>query len=970
MGTRQLLVNGLRTPYGVSGKPVFSWIPGTEEIDGKSVYGRGQSAYRVIVSSHMALAQQCIGDLWDSGKVESEDPYDIVYAGAALTSKTDYFWRVQVWEKEVSGACCDGCEQTAYEDGVWSEISAFTTGINRQEEWQGQWIGAGDHVEKFTRKAPILRKTFNAKGEVKNAKLFVCGLGLFEAQINGQQPDDSVLNCGNTQYTQTVPYRAFDVTGLVQQGENAIAVELGNGFYNEHTGVWFWEKAKWRDNPKLLLNLDINYADGTSETIVSDTSWKVWVNGPTVENSIYLGDYYDENLRVDGYGLADFDDSAWLPAQPAEAPAGKLVCQTMPPVHRVAEFKALSIEKLETENSAVEGLAGQAVEMIGVEGGSDRNTSSWIITAPEMLAGWVKIRMKAAKGKKITITYAEQLDESGRVQMVGNGQGNCGGWWPVGIIQQDFYISDGSERFWEPKYSYKGYRYIQVDGYEGELTSEDVILYCLANDMDVVSEFDCSDQELVKLHQMMRRTMRNNFLWKPTDTPVWEKNGWLGDANVSLGTMFYQYDMRHMMRHFVDIMNDCFTEYGLVPCMVPTADWSVDDNQVVWNTLFVFATEYMYDYYGELERVRELYPSLKAYAGNCIEESKACDWTWKDVQLCDWLAPMGSVENDCIIGDGSEGAGICGSVLVYKMLQSMERLAKLVGCEEDMTVYREAEEKMYAAFQEKFYRPEEHLYDTGFWREYEGVHREKYRQTSNLLPLEADMVPAQYREEVLERLVQDIHEKEDHLDTGCVGTRIILPVLADNGYADLAWRVLKQDTYPGWGYLLAQGSDTMWESWESATRSYDHYFFGTCDEFFYSHLSGIRSVKDGCKYVTIKPLFCKEQAYAGASIQTVRGELSCGWKWEKECAADAAEGDRCVEKTDRVRLEIKVPYGAEAEIILPAGKVEIWKGSEGIVEQCCAEADCFEAAGCGAEASCGAIKLTAVSGEYVICLEP
>ncbi|MBE5892870.1 MAG: hypothetical protein E7286_05755 [Lachnospiraceae bacterium] len=961
-----LLVNGLCNPCGVSEKPVFSWIPGTEEIDGKNIYGRGQAAYRVIVSSDMALAQQGIGDLWDSGKVESEDPYDVVYAGAALTSKTDYFWRVQVWEKDVAGACCDRaqeecadgdeCEQTQWDvadrlapesEAAWSEIASFTTGINRQEEWQGQWIGAGDAVEKFTRKAPILRKTFNAKSEIKNAKLFICGLGLFEAQINGKQPDDSVLNCGNTQFTQTVPYRAFDVTGLVQQGENAIAVELGNGFYNEHTGVWFWEKAKWRDNPKLLLNLDIHYTDGTNETIVTDTGWKVWVNGPTVENSIYLGDTYDENLRVDGYGLADFDDSAWLPAQPAQAPAGKLVCQTLPPVRRVAEFKALSIEKLETETFDSE-EAGRG--------------SSWLITAPEMLSGWAKIRMKAAKGKKITITYGEQLDGNGRVRRIGNGQGECGDWWPVGIIQQDFYISDGSERFWEPKYSYKGYRYIQVDGYEGEMTSEDVILYCLANDMDVISEFECSDPDLVKLHMMMRRTLRNNFLWKPTDTPVWEKNGWLGDANVSLGAMFYEYDMRHMMKHFIDIMNDCFTEYGLIPCMVPTADWSADANQVVWNTIFVFATEYLYHYYGQKETVKELYPRLKAYAQKCIEDSRSYEWTWADKQLSDWLSPQGDPDAWANHGEGPEGSGICGSVFVYKMLQTMERLATLAGCEQDIVIYRDAEEKMYAAFQTKYFHPEENLYDTGFWLNYEGMIRTKYRQTSNLLPLEADIVPEQYRADVLKRLVQDIHEKGDHLDTGCVGTRIFLPVLADNGYADLAWKVLKQDTYPSWGFLLAKGSDTMWENWESATRSLDHYFFGTCDEFFYSHLSGIRQIKDGCKHVTIKPLFYKELAYAGASVQTVRGELSCRWKWEKECAAGGAEGDRSAEKAGRVRLEIKVPYGAEAEIILPAGKIEILKGREGI----CGHVDvCGDAGACGD----GKIKLAAASGEYVISLE-
>ena len=957
MGKMRLLVNGLDNPYGIGEKPVFSWVSEVNKRQADKLqsgeaqpvsgcYGCGQSAYRVIVSSDKALAKQYIGDLWDTGKVDSEDPYNVVYAGAALNSKTDYFWRVQIWENAA---------------GVWSEIATFTTGINKQEEWQGQWIGAGDHVEKFTRKAPILRKTFNAKGEIKNAKLFVCGLGLFEAQINGKQPDDSVLNCGNTQFTQTVPYRAFDVTGLVQQGENAIAVELGNGFCNEHTGVWFWEKAKWRDNPKLLLNLEIHYADGTCETIGSDTSWKVWVNGPTVENSIYLGDYYDENLRVDGYGLAEFDDSAWLPAKPAQAPAGKLVCQTMPPVRRVAEFRPLSVEKLE---STAKSPAAKVAGMMG-----DRTSCSWLITAPEMLSGWAKIRMKAPKGKKITITYAEQLDDCGRARRIGKGQGECGDWWPTGIIQQDFYTSDGTERFWEPKYSYKGYRYIQVDGYEGELTSEDVILYCLANDMDVVSRFDCSDPDLVKLHEMMKRTLRNNFLWKPTDTPVWEKNGWLGDANVSLGSMFYEYDMRHIMKQFIDIMNDCFTEYGLVPCMVPTADWFTGVNQVVWNTIFVSATEYLYHYYGQKETVKELYPRLKAYALNCMEDSKSYEWTWDDTQLSDWLSPQGDPDCGANIGDGPEGSGICGSVFVYKMLQSMERLAALVECDEDIAIYRDAEEKIYAAFQEKYFRQSENLYDTGFWRNQEGMIRTKYRQTSNLLPLEADMVPEQNREDVLKRLVQDIHEKGDHLDTGCVGTRIILPVLADNGYADLAWKVLKQDTYPGWGFLLQNGADSMWENWERATRSKDHYFFGTCDEFFYSHLSGIRSVQDGCKHVTIQPVFYKELAYAGASIQTVRGELSSSWKWEKACAMEAAEGRQYAETADRVILDVKIPYGAEAEIILPAGKMEILKGSEGIVEQRGTEACSDTETCCGAAIGCGVNKLAVVSGEYMIALE-
>ena len=485
MKKEDLLVNGLKYPYGVDDRPVFSW---KVEVSG---YGSAQTAYQIIVCSDEEKEQHEVGNLWDSGKVMSENPYDVVYAGAALSSKTDYFWRVQTWNEKGE---CSG----------WSETAVFATGICRQEEWLGCWIGAGEHMpkkkaedspmsspeeDKYSRRAPMLRKTFTVSGKVKSARLFVSGLGLFELEINGQRPDDSVLNPGNTQYTETVLYRAFDVTGLLAEGKNAIGVELGNSFYNEHTGVWKWQTAKWRDNPKLLLNLDIHYEDGRKETVVSDTSWKVYTNGPTVANSIYLGDVWDANLALPGWTEADFDDENWPDAQEAEAPSGKLICQTMPPVRRFCAAKAKTIEKI----------------------GPD----SWIVEAPEMLSGWAKIRMKGAAGQKIRITYGEQRTENGQVAMTGDGKGMCGEWWPEGIIQQDQYICDGTERFWEPKFSYKGYRYVQVDGYEGELTADDVILYGLANEVETISDFKCSEKTLEKLHEIMVRTLRNNFLWNP-----------------------------------------------------------------------------------------------------------------------------------------------------------------------------------------------------------------------------------------------------------------------------------------------------------------------------------------------------------------------------------------------------------------------------------------------------------------------
>jgi len=892
MKLKNLLVNGLRYPYGIDSKPVFSWHI---SADG---YGSAQSAYRVIVSSTRASAEQLRGDLWDSGRVESTDPYDVVYQGTPLTSKTDYFWRVQLWDEQG-------------ESLGWSEVARFTTGIFTQDEWQGCWIGAGEHLEHLSRRAPMLRKTFAITGEVAAARLFICGLGLFEAKINGQRPDDSVLNPGHSQYTETVLYRAFDVTGLLQNGTNAIGVELGNSFYNDHTGVWNWQDARWRDDPRLIANLDIVYADGRRETVVTDESWKLWVNGPTVENSIYLGDVYDANLALDGWTCPGFDDSAWLCAVPVHAPLGKLACLTMPPVRRLGTYAPAAIENIAP--------------------------GSWVITAPEMLSGWASVRMKAAKGSTITVTYAETRTADGRVLMTGRGQNECGDWWPEGYIQQDRYISDGVERFWEPQYSYKGYRYIQVDGYEGELTVDDVVLYCLGNEVDVISEFTCSDPAVEGLHRIMRRTLRNNFLWKPTDTPVWEKNGWLGDANVSTPSMFYEYDMRNFMRGFIDIMRDCQHEFGTIPSMIPNANWGAE-SRPVWNTIFVFATETIYDYYGELETVRKLYPELKFYANTVIDEIRGNGWLYGDTFFADWLAPSGGVTNPNP-GNPPEGSAICGSAFIYRMLGSMERLAALTGHDEDIALYQDVRGKLYAAFQEKFCCPDEAQYDTRYWNDEQGFFT-RYRQASNLAALRAGLVPEDLIAPVAARLVQDVREKGNHLDTGCVGTQLILPLLTDHGYADVAWDVLKQETYPGWGFWLANDPDTVggaWESWERTTRSRDHYFMGTCDEFFYSHLAGVRRVKDGCKHVTIEPVFLPALDHAGASLQTVRGTLESAW---------------CREADGRIRLNVQVPCGTTAQIRLRACKVEVAAGSEGILGR--ENGDCT--------------VLTAVSGAYTFLI--
>lgn len=729
-------------------------------------------------------------------------------------------------------------------------------------EWTAKWIGADMTIK--DRFAPIFKKEFGITKEIRKAEIMICGLGLFELKINGSLPDDTVLNPAHTQYSKTVLYRVFDITDLLCES-NTVTVELGNSFFNEETDVWDWDTASWRSAPKLIAQLDIEYFDETSERIITDESWLVTLDGPIVANSIYLGETYDARRT----------EFTWQNASLTDAPEGELRLQDMPPIRRIFECGAKEIIRHEC--------------------------GSYIITAPEMMTGWAKIRIDAPKNAEIFITYGEKLTDEGRVQKIGNGEGHGWEWWPETYIQHDCFISNGEPFEFEPKFSYKGFKYIEIENLD-KLTEDDIILYKTANDVDIIGSFECSDEMLNKLHHIMVITLLNNFQGKPTDTPVWEKNGWLGDANCALPIMMYNFDMSKYMASFIDIMNDCFDEYGSVPVIVPSASWSIE-NSPVWNTIYVFGAEAMLDHCGRTDYVKNLYPNLKAFAEKDIAQLKELGWTWGTRGLSDWVAPSGGEDAE-VMPDPSEGAEICCTAFIYAMLKSMIRICEKLGMSEDIAEYEAAASEIYNAFNEKFYNAEKGIYETTIWKDI-GI-RTKYRQTSNLLPLHFGMVPEEYREKVMKNLADDFISRDYHLDTGCTGTRFVLPVLFDNGYTDIAFRVLMQKTYPSWGHWLENGTDSAWESWERTTRSKNHYFLATYDEIFFTHLAGLKDVRNGWKNFTVEPVLDCGLEFVNASVKTPLGEAGCSWK-----------------KTENgYTVEITVPDGAQAKIRL-SDKIDV-----------------------------------------------
>ncbi len=858
---RGLRTCGLENAMGVDVAPVFAWVPQVER--GTAPLGGGQSAYQILLTDRDGAT------LWDSGKVRTERCWG-AYTGGPLGSSTTYFWRVRIWD-EADRPC------------PWSAEASFTTGVLGREAWQARWIDGGPRHPVECRVAPIFRRRFAVEPGLVSAVLHICGLGLYTLELNGRSVDDTLLNPVNTQFDVRALYRTYCVAAHLAEGENTVTVELGNGFYNEDGGVWNWQTAAWRASPRLLFQLELRYADGHRVQVCSDESWQCTLDGPIRRNSIYTGEVWD--------GRYTQEKAVWYPACLARAPEIQLSAQLMEPIRRLDTYGPAAVEQLAEGN--------------------------YLITAPEMMTGWAKLHLCAGRGEEITVLYGEKLDGAGHVARNGGGEGAGATWWQD-CIQCDTFISGGTPADFEPRYSYKGFRYIELTGYRGRLTAGDVALYRVGNDVVHSGRLDCGDRRVMELHGMMCRTLRNNFQGKPTDTPVLEKNGWLGDANVALCSMLYNYDLQALLREFLRTMADCLHLYGQIPVMVPTANWFTE-HMPLWNSVFVFAAQELWRRYDDTALLEALYPDLAAYTERNIRISRQNGWLWGEHYLDDWVSPLGR-QDAPYFERSSEGSAICVTAFVYRGVEAMADIARALGREEEAAGFAEAASHMKGAFHRSYYRREEALYDTGVWSDHGGRarYRTRYRQTSNLLALAFGLVPPSQRQRVFERLCRDIEEKDFHLDTGCIGTPFLLPVLADMGREDLAYRILWQNTYPSWGFWISQGADTMWEMWESTSRSRDHYFLGTCEEFFYSHIVGLRDIRDGWRHFTVKPGMLPYIPSAAARLETVRGTVAV--RWER--------------RETGLHMELTVPFGAEAAVVLPGGKWRVVAGADVALSPC------------------------------------
>lgn len=806
-----------------------------------------QTAFRVLVSSAPDLLASDIGDLWDTGKIQEERRPDLEYGGEPLSSCARYHWKVRWWDKD--GAA-----------GPWSEPASFVTGFLREEDWKPKWITARE-IREFRTKGTVLlghpgadetqahavylRKEFALEERVSLAMIFISGLGHYELRLNGERVGASVLDPGWTDYAKRALYASHDATALVR-GRNAVGVILGNGRHIKGYGY---------GGPRLACRIEIEYESGGRDVFFADQSWKT-SEGPLQENGLYHGERYDARLSIDGWDRPGFDDRGWEKAAATTGPP--LVSQMMPPVRAVERLEPVSVSRLPS----------------GVH----------VFDLGQNISGWVRLSVEGPPGTEVRLRHAELLHEDGSLNVGPNENAEA----------MDVYIlRGGGPEVYEPHFTYHGFRYVEVSGYPGEPGPEAVEGCFVHSDVARTGTFRCSNALIDRIHQNVIRGQLSNLMSIPTDCPQRdERHGWLGDAHLSAEEAVFNFDMAAFYAKFLDDIRLAQKDDGSLPDVAPPYLPRLYPADPAWSSAYPTLVTLLWDHYADRRLVARHYPYLKRYI-EFLEKSSDGLIIKSLGKYGDWCPPGSIVPKKTPVE-------LTSTWYFYHDVLILARMASVLGRDEEARGYERLAAAILEAFNKAF------LGET----QYAAIRVSRVdnypNQTSNALPLYLDMVPADKKARILKSLLQSVVRQQDgHVDTGILGTRYILDVLVENGHADVAYRMATHTSYPGWGYMIAEGATTLWERWEKLTghamNSQNHIMLGSVDAWFYRTIAGLNPLRPGWKSVRVRPHVLGDLTSAEASLETAAGKVRSAWK----------------KGADSFSLEVTVPVGSSAEVQLP-----------------------------------------------------
>ncbi len=864
--TLQINVTDLRTerlvnPMSIdTPTPRLGWRIETNTNDVK------QTCYHLIVSSTPEKAQAFDGDLWES-IVDTDQSQWISYQGKPLRSNTRCYWRVKV--------------STNKGDSDWSDVAMWNVGLLYEADWQGRWIGLDrkmswdEETEHSRLSARYLRKEFELDKQIAKATLYICGLGMYEAFINGKRIGDQVLAPAPTDYRRTVLYNAFDVTQLLDKN-NAIGVILGNGRYYTMQQDKKPYKITRFGYPTLRLNLIVEFMDGSKKTISSDEKWKLSPDGAIRSNNEYDGETYDANKEFTNWTNIGFDDSQWMNAERTAIPLGTLRGAMAPNMKVICQLEPKSLT---------------------------RKDGKLVLDMGQNMAGWLNVRIaNLQQGDSIVIRYAERLDSTGNIWVENFRHAQS----------TDRYFANGKEQglWWHPTFVYHGFRYAEISGL-ANAKIEDFFGEVVSDEMAETGHFISTDTILNKVYHNAVWGVLSNYKGMPVDCPQRdERQPWLGDRTRGCYGEAFIYDNNALYTKWVRDITEAQREDGCIPDVAP-AFWNYYSDNVTWPAALPFSLDMLMKQYGDDAPMRKYYPNVKRWLEHLKYQYQKDGLIEKD-RYGDWCVPpereeLIHSEDPTRITDGT----LISTAYYFYICQMMSTYAKAQNLHEDAKWFEHEAQISKDAFNKKFLTvkkgtttvPGHILYpDSTFYG--------NNTVTANLLPYYFGMIDDEYvKHEVEKQIVKAIISQNlGTVTCGVIGIGWLMHALTDMGRSDVAWLLATNKKYPSWGYMTEHGATTIWELWNGDTaspkmNSGNHVMLlGDLLSWIYEDVAGIQSSENGFKHITMKPDFTVDEIDdIDASYQSIYGQIASRWKKTK----------------GKLHWHVEIPANTSATIHLP-----------------------------------------------------
>ena len=897
----QLRCEYLVDPLGIDeAHPRLTWLLESD----RASRGRRQTAYQILVTSAAQLSTKPGGTLWDSGKVVSDQTANVAYNGKPLSSRQVCFWRIKLWD--------EGGRASA-----WSAPAKWTMGLLKPEDWKAQYISFRDSSPVFKDAKSLYlppahqyRKGFSCRAKlVRRATLYATALGIYELHLNGERVADEYFAPGWTDYHQRAYYRTYDVTSRIKAGANALGAWVADGWYagyvgfglltgigTEHVGRYTYGKT-----PAFMAQLEIEYADGSKETVVTDASWKVTGNGPIREADFLMGEAYDARKEMPGWSSPGFDDTKWEPALRAEdngpVKATFYEFQNPGPGEKL-EVKGRDVDlgfKRPPKLEAFPGVPVKRIEQIKPIAITSPAEGVYIFNLGQNFAGVVAMKVKGPAGTRVQLRHGEMLHPDGRLMTENLRKARA----------TDVYIlrGDPEGETFVPRFTFHGFQYVELTGYPGTPAMDAITGLVMHSDTPRTSDFECSDPVVNRLFKNVVWTQRANFLDLPTDCPQRdERFGWTGDAQIYVRTATYNADVAAFYTKWLRELMESQRPSGTFPGYAPFPFQHGWDFGTAWCDAGIICPWTIYKAYSDSRIIERCWAPMvrfiewrKQSSKNFLGVAHGNDWG-------DWLSLGGKTPLEYI-----------DTAYFAYSTKLMAEMADVVGKHAQATEYQELFRSIKAAFNKKYVYPDGSL--------------EVDTQTAYALALWMDLLPENLRDKAGEILAKKIRAgadaKNSGIATGFLGTRPLLPVLSATGQNDLAVRLLQSRKFPSWGFEVENGATTIWERWNSYTKdkgfggeqnaamnSFAHYSFGAVCEWMFTTLAGIDSDGAGYKHLIIRPSppspnsnpSNKPIDWVRARYDSIHGRIATSWK----------------RMADRFELETTIPPNTSAIVFLPA----------------------------------------------------